>query len=309
MKYKVFNSSDKNVSKFVFEKDDDGVQKGIAVEAVLYRYNSYEERTVVCCSTQCGCPVGCSFCGTGKFFVRNLTANEIVEQVTTVLSTIDCDIQKVKKLQIMFMSMGEPFLNYENVKKAITALAYIYPAAQLLISTSAPKAIKRSLFDFLHFSRSQPKVGLQFSVHESTDEKRGKLIASDTLSLANIGFVGELWAQHTGRRPFFNYCVHEGNNRQEDVNNLLRNFNPDVWECTLSVICEKDKTMQNAINEKLDIIQDFLGKMRNAGYSLRVFNPAGQDDIGGGCGQLWYFQEWLKHQGGDTYGEKNRRGI
>lgn len=309
MKYKVFNSSDKNVSKFVFEKDDDGVQKGIAVEAVLYRYNSYEERTVVCCSTQCGCPVGCSFCGTGKFFVRNLTANEIIEQVTTVLSTIDCDIQKVKKLQIMFMSMGEPFLNYKNVKKAITALAYIYPTAQLLISTSAPKAIKRSLFDFLHFSRSQPKVGLQFSVHESTDEARRKLIASDSLSLANIGFVGELWAQHTGRRPFFNYCVHEGNNRQEDVNNLLRNFNPDVWECTLSVICEKDKTMQNAINEKLDIIKDFSSKMRNAGYSLRVFNPAGQDDIGGGCGQLWYFQEWLKQQGGQVYGEKNRRGI
>lgn len=294
MKYQIFNSSDKNVSKFVFEKDSDGVHKGIAVEAVLYRYNSYEERTVVCCSTQCGCPVGCSFCGTGKFFVRNLTANEIIEQVTTVLSTIDCDIQKVKKLQIMFMSMGEPFLNYKNVKKAITALAYIYPTAQLLISTSAPKAIKRSLFDFLHFSRSQPKVGLQFSVHESTDEARRKLIASDSLSLANIGFVGELWAQHTGRRPFFNYCVHEGNNRQEDVNNLLKNFNPDVWECTLSVICEKDKTMQNAINEKLDIIQDFSSKMQDAGYSLRVFNPAGQDDIGGGCGQLWYFQEWLK---------------
>ena len=309
MKYQIFNSSDKNVSKFVFEKDSDGVQKGIAVEAVLYRYNSYEERTVVCCSTQCGCPVGCSFCGTGKFFVRNLTANEIIEQVTTVLSTIDCDIAKVNKLQIMFMSMGEPFLNYKNVKKAITALAYIYPTAQLLISTSAPKAIKRSLFDFLHFSRSQPKVGLQFSVHESTDEARRKLIASDSLSLANIGFVGELWAQHTGRRPFFNYCVHEGNNRQEDVNNLLRNFNPDVWECTLSVICEKDKTMQNAINEKLDIIQDFSSKMRNAGYSLRVFNPAGQDDIGGGCGQLWYFQEWLKQQGGYEYGEKNRRDI
>lgn len=309
MKYQIFNSSDKNVSKFVFEKEGDGVQKGIAVEAVLYRYNSYEERTVVCCSTQCGCPVGCSFCGTGKFFVRNLTANEIIEQVTTVLSTIDCDIQKVKKLQIMFMSMGEPFLNYKNVKKAITDLAYVYPTAQLLISTSAPKAIKRSLFDFLHFSRSQPKVGLQFSVHESTDEARRKLIASDSLSLANIGFVGELWAQHTGRRPFFNYCVHEGNNRQEDVNNLLRNFNPDVWECTLSVICEKDKTMQNAINEKLNIIHDFSSKMRNAGYSLRVFNPAGQDDIGGGCGQLWYFQEWLKQQGGYEHGEKNRRSI
>lgn len=75
MKHKIFKSSDTNVSKFVFEGDD------IAVESVLYRYNSYKDRTVICCSTQCGCPVGCSFCGTGKFFVRNLTSEEIVEQI------------------------------------------------------------------------------------------------------------------------------------------------------------------------------------------------------------------------------------
>ena len=74
---------------------------------------------------------------------------------------------------------------------------------------------------------------------------------------------------------------------------MLENFNPNVWECTLSVICEKDNTMQNAINEKLELIKSFSEKMVNAGYSIRVFNPAGQDDIGGGCGQLWYFQQWL----------------
>ena len=73
----------------------------------------------------------------------------------------------------------------------------------------------------------------------------------------------------------------------------MKNFNPDVWECTLSVICEKNSTMQNAINEKLDLINSFSEKMIKFGYSIRVFNPAGQDDIGGGCGQLWYFQEWL----------------
>ena len=84
------------------------------------------------------------------------------------------------------------------------------------------------------------------------------------------------------------------NSSQENVKELLKAFNPLVWECTLSVICEKDSTMQNAINDKLNLIKSFSKKMADAGYSLRVFNPAGQDDIGGGCGQLWYFQEWLK---------------
>lgn len=85
MKYQIFKSSDTNVSKFVFEYED---PKAIA-EAVLYRYGSYQNRTVICCSVQSGCRVGCAFCGTGRFFVRNLTAEEIVSQVETALSTID----------------------------------------------------------------------------------------------------------------------------------------------------------------------------------------------------------------------------
>lgn len=64
MKVSKFYSSDTNVSKFVFEWSN---PKGIA-ESVLYRYGSYRERTVICCSIQSGCPVGCTFCGTGKFF-------------------------------------------------------------------------------------------------------------------------------------------------------------------------------------------------------------------------------------------------
>lgn len=58
-----------NVAKLVFTKPD------AVVEAVLYRYPTYDERTVICCSTQSGCPVGCRFCGTGDYFVRNLTAD------------------------------------------------------------------------------------------------------------------------------------------------------------------------------------------------------------------------------------------
>lgn len=288
MKHRVFNSSDTNVSKFVFESND------IAVEAVLYRYKSYKERTVICCSTQSGCPVGCAFCGTGKFFVRNLTASEIIEQIETVLQYIDCDPKEIKKFQLMFMSMGEPFFNYKELKEAIERLNIMYPNSQLLVSTSAPRNIAENFDDFIELSKRINKVGIQFSVHESTDEQRKKLIPTATTQLHEIGVLGEKWAEATGRYPFFNYCVHKGNSNKDNVKQLLGHFNPKVWQCTLSVICEKNSTMKKAIESQLELIDGFSKMMMDAGYSLRVFNPAGQDDIGGGCGQLWYFQEWLK---------------
>ena len=291
-KHKIFESSDTNVKKFVFEYDN---PKGIA-EAVLYRYGEYCKRTVICCSVMSGCPVGCTFCGTGKFFVRNLTNEEIVEQVNTCLSTIDCDTKEIEKFQIMFMSMGEPMLNFDALETAIYKLHEQYPNAQLLVSTSAPfSGMMINLSRFISLSRAINKVGLQFSVHESTDENRKKLIPTNTCTLKLIGNMGEVWAGFTGRKPFYNYCVHEGNNTDEDADRLVKTFNPDVWETTLSVICEKDESVASSIDRQLEIIEDFAKKLRDRGCSLRIFNPAGQDDIGGGCGQLWYFQEWLKN--------------
>lgn len=311
MEYKVFKSSDTNVSKFVFEWKDEwhweesyhngdpqkwyDRYKAIA-EAVLYRYGEYKKRTVICCSVQSGCPVGCTFCGTGKFYVRSLSSQEIVDQVITVLSTIDCPTEDIEKFQIMFMSMGEPFLNYEELVKSIKELSNLYPNAQLLVSTSAPaKKMLDNLVDFINLSNKITKVGLQFSVHESTDEARRKLIPTNTSTLRQIACLGETWAAYVGRKPFFNYCVHEGNGSEEDANRLLKLFNPDVWEVTLSVICEKDESVKSSIERQLDLINKFKNYLLDRGFSIRVFNPAGQDDIGGGCGQLWYFQEWMKN--------------
>lgn len=297
-KVKEFKSSDTNVSKFVFEWD---YNKAIA-EAVLYRYGSYMERTVICCSIQSGCPVGCTFCGTGKFFIRNLTKDEIVKQVVHCLSRIDCPTYDIKKFQIMFMSMGEPFLNYVELESAILELHHSFPNADLLVSTSAPISILNHIGDFIRLSVI-PKVGLQFSVHESLDARRGKLIPTNTCSLRQISAIGELWASFVGRKPFYNYCVHEGNNTYEDAVRLVKLFNPNVWETTLSVICEKDESVSNSIQRQLEIVTDFSKRMTELGASIRVFNPAGQDDIGGGCGQLWYFQEWLKN---NNHGSKNQ---
>lgn len=291
MEYKIFESKDTNVKKFVFEWNK---PKAIA-ESVLYRYEEYKKRTVICCSVQSGCPVGCTFCGTGKFFIRDLKAFEIVEQVDTVLSTIDCDTNDIEKFQIMFMSMGEPFLNYDNLELAIRFLHNKYPNAQLLVSTSAPVTMIKNYDRFCLLAKEISKVGLQFSVHESTDENRAKLIPSKTSTLNAINTYGKIFAKITNRQPFFNYCVHNGNCSQEDVDRLSEIFNKDIWQVTLSVICEKDETVHNSIQRQLELIKSFNEKMINKGFSTRVFNPAGQDDIGGGCGQLWYFQEWLKN--------------
>ena len=297
MKQKVFESSDTNVKKFVFEFTD---PKAIA-EAVLYRYGSYKKRTVICCSVMSGCPVGCKFCGTGKFFIRNLKANEIIDQVKACLDTIDCDTKEIEKFQIMFMSMGEPMLNYLNLKHAIVNLNRLYPNAQLLVSTSAPSSCYEYMPDFIKLSKSIDKIGLQFSVHESSDENRRKLIPTSTCTLRQIAALGEIWAAFVGRKPFYNYCVHEGNNSEIDAIKLTKLFNPDVWETTLSVICEKNESVANSIERQLNIIGEFKQHMITNGASIRVFNPAGQDDIGGGCGQLWYFQKWLKENRGKQY--------
>lgn len=288
MKTQILESTDTRVKKFVF------TTKNAVAEAVLYKYPEYKDRTVICCSVQSGCAVGCTFCGTGKQFIRQLNHEEIIFQVKACLDTIDCKVEEIGKLQIMFMSMGEPFHNYWAVKKAILELNRLYPNAALLISTSAPSQVNIRIKDFLNLASIIDKIGLQISVHESTDDKRKILIPTPTSTLEEIGKLGEQFLIETGRQPFFNYCAHDKNTTEEDINNLLKNFDPDVWQCTISVICECDESVHQSKERQHDLINSFSQRMLEAGYSIRIFDPAGQDDIGGGCGQLWATQKWLK---------------
>lgn len=287
IKINVFEDSKEHVKKYIFEKKD------IAVESVLYKYPTYQERTVLCISTMCGCPMGCRFCGTGDYFVRNLSTEEIVGQAEYILdSQIDgIDPNSINKLQIMVMSMGEPALN-KNLAKAFDILHKKYPRAALLISSSAPKVDYAWIRDL---SVKIPTVGLQFSIHESTNEARDKLIPfKSKLNLTEIANEGELWHKATGRKPFFNYCAHENNSSSEDIKRLLKLFNPTIWEATVSVICERESHEEASNEYQRNLAVEFGSKLVEAGYNVRVFDPAGQDTIGGGCGQLWYVQDWMK---------------
>lgn len=284
---KTIQSSDENVMKFVFEKEN------AVAEAVLYKYPTYEDRTVICCSTQSGCPVGCRFCGAGDYFVRSLKSEEIVYQVDYCLESQGIDATKIKKFQIMVMSMGEPLLNFKELEKAFDILYTKYPQAKLLISSIGPKIDYEPV---IKMAERIPNVGLQFSVHEPTDVRRNKLIPfKNKLTLKELSEVGEVFLIRTGRKPFFNYCAHEDNSNQESANNIADIFNPDVFEATISVVCERDESIAAANERQRELASKFMSYLMNHGFSTRMFDPAGQDDIGGGCGQLWFVQDWMKN--------------
>lgn len=293
MKTKRFDSSENNVWKYVFDFEN------AVAEAVLYKYEDFYKRTVLCVSVQSGCPVGCKFCGTGKKFIRNLTSREIVDQVKHCLK--DMNIENInsagERFQIMFMSMGEPMLNFDNVEKAIRDLNNLYPNAELLLSTMAakkPKAFER----LFAVSNDIDKVGLQFSVHEASEAKRDDLIPfKNKLTLREMRDTGIEWNKLTKRPVYINYCIGEHNQSEEEMNRLKDLFSPAVFNLTFSVICSADENMKDKGYKELDRINDISASFLECGYNVRVFDPAGQDDIGGGCGQLWYVQEWMnKHQ-------------
>ena len=96
------DDKEQNVAKFVFSN------KGAVAASVLYKYPDYKTRTVICCSTLSGCPVGCRICGAGDAFVRSLTTDEIVSQPDYLLKQVDCNPDEMGRLQIMFISMVDP---------------------------------------------------------------------------------------------------------------------------------------------------------------------------------------------------------
>lgn len=287
MQVKRFESKDENVLKYVFTFGESAV-----AEAVLYKYPTYEDRTVICCSTQSGCPVGCRFCGAGDSFARSLKAEEIVAQVDYLFADKGINTDSVKRCQIMFMSMGEPMLNFSALEEAIRTLHTKYPRFALLISTSAPRVDFEPL---MKLAEEISAIGLQFSVHESTDEARNKLIPfKSKYNLKEMAAIGEVFLSNTGRKPFFNYCAHENNTSDQDVENLVAIYDPKVFEATISVVCERDETIAAANARQRKLATDFMDKMLEKGYSTRCFDPAGQDDISGGCGQLGNYQRWVK---------------
>jgi 23S rRNA (adenine2503-C2)-methyltransferase len=298
IKKDIYPSPEGNVWKYVYEFEN------AIVEAVLYKYESFEKRTVICCSVQSGCPVGCSFCGTGKKFIRNLTSDEIMFQITDIVNDIQINNNipslnsRCEKFQIMTMSMGENMLNFEAVEESFRKLNFIYPNAQLLLSTVGINN-NNVLSRLCALSEEIDKVGLQFSIHQAYEEKRNFLIPfKNKLTLREIRDYGTYWNSVTNRPVYLNYCIDGTNISDGEINRLKDLFSPSVFNFTFSVICSADETMKDAGYRNLDVINEVMNNFIDDGYNVRVFDPAGQDSVGAGCGMLWHVRKWM-----DSYGK------
>jgi len=144
---------------------------------------SRKERYMVGVSCQSGCPVRCKFCATGKLKrFRNLTSEEIVEQVEFVINSNSQNPNESQEFKINYTRCGEPFLNIENVKHAIKIIDTKYENVHHYISTIG---IRGSDYSWI-----KDNITLQLSLHSFDDEKRNKLIPfKNKLSIEELGKI------------------------------------------------------------------------------------------------------------------------
>jgi len=195
--FKKFISRDKNVVKFLITLED-----GLKIESVLMRHDG---RNTVCVSSAAGCPLGCAFCATGKMgFKRNLKSMEIVEQVLCSARFLKKEKQRVDN--VVFMGMGEPFLNYDNVLRAIKILndkdGLNIGARHISVSTVGITEGIRKL------TKESLQINLAISLHAPNDKLRAKIIpAGKKYPIKKILSAVEKYMEATGRRVMFEYLM------------------------------------------------------------------------------------------------------
>ncbi|MEL6261211.1 MAG: 23S rRNA (adenine(2503)-C(2))-methyltransferase RlmN [Cyanobacteria bacterium J06626_6] len=250
------------------------LKDGLILEAVGI---PSEKRLTVCVSSQIGCPMGCDFCATGKGgFTRNLETYEIVDQVLTVQE----DFQR-RVSNIVFMGMGEPLLNTDNVVAAVRSLNQDVGIGQRMITVSTvgiPGHIRR-------LAEQQMQITLAVSLHASNQALRKQLIPSaEKYPLAALLDECRDYVKMTGRRVTFEYILlADLNDRPEHAVELaseLRGFQSHVNLIPYNPISEVD--YQRPSRQR---VEGFTQQLKDKGIAVSVRYSRGLEKDAA-CGQL-----------------------
>lgn len=209
-----FASPDQNAVKGLITLAD-----GLKVESVLIRHR--DGRNTVCVSSQVGCPLACSFCATGRMgFKRDLGVFEIVSQVLFFARRLKKEKEAVTN--VVFMGMGEPFLNYENVLGAVRVLndreGFNLGARRISISTvGIIEGIEK-------LAEEKLQVNLAISLHAADDRQRSRMMpVNQKYPLRQVLAAVEAYRRKTKRRVMFEYLMVKGvNDSDEDARKLAR---------------------------------------------------------------------------------------
>ncbi|HTS35696.1 MAG TPA: 23S rRNA (adenine(2503)-C(2))-methyltransferase RlmN [Candidatus Solibacter sp.] len=239
------------------------------------------DRATICVSSQVGCAVDCQFCLTALLGVkRNLTAGEIVGQVLAVINDRKVSPQH-DRINLVFMGMGEPFLNYDNFMKAIRLLVQEVGLAESRMTVSTAGIVPR-----LHdFGREQVRPRLAISLNASNDELRSRLMPLNkkwTLDML-MAAAREFPLRNRERVTFEYVLLHKVNDLPEnaaEVVDLLRGIKARVNLIALNPGPGID--FETPADES---VAEFQKILRDAGILTFIRRPRGRD-IFAACGQL-----------------------
>lgn len=280
IKSEFIESQNKKTIKALVGLENDNLSKdseSFKIETVLMRHGN---RNTVCVSSQLGCPLACEFCATGQMgFIRNLTKDEIIDQVLLFARFLKKYDERVTN--VVFMGMGEPFLNYDNVLESIKVLndqqAFNIGVRHISISTAGlVDGIKK-------LSKENLQVNLAISLHAPNDQLRSELMPiNNQYSLGVLLKAVDDYIEKTNRRVMFEYLLIKDINDSEkyalELAQLMKNklymvnlipYNP-TGKFKASDSKSIDKFMNILNKEKINFTQRYkFGK-----------------DIKGACGQL-----------------------
>ncbi|MEK6649393.1 MAG: 23S rRNA (adenine(2503)-C(2))-methyltransferase RlmN [Bacteroidota bacterium] len=278
-------SSQDGTTKFLLRLAD-----GRAIESVLIPPEpsspDVDRRLTLCMSTQVGCPLDCAFCATGTMgFTRNLTAGEIVEQF------LHAQRQTSRRISnLVYMGMGEPMLNYENVMRSVDLLTDDrgpnIGARHITISTAGYADQIRRMAD------EHRRVKLALSLHALDESKRTALMPiTRKHGIAALTDALDYYYRRTRMRPTLEYIPFAGFNDTNADADLLIRFSRRV-PCKVNLIPFHSIafTAPTGFAATLrpsspDRIEEFANRLRAANLTVMVRSSAGED-IEAACGQL-----------------------
>ena len=257
--------------KYLFD-----VLDGNAIESVLMEYHHGK---TICVSSQIGCKMGCKFCAsTGIKFVRSLSCGEIVEQVLAVEQDTGDKISNV-----VFMGIGEPFDNYDNVMKAIKILnnqkGLNIGARHISISTSGlvPMIYK--------FADEDLQCTLSISLHACNDEKRSSMMPiNNRYNIEELMKACKYYIEKTNKRISFEYALAKDNNDNlDDAKELVKLLKGMLCHVNLIPINKiENGSYVKSTNENIIKFRDYLN---DCGIVATIRRELGSD-IDAACGQL-----------------------
>jgi 23S rRNA (adenine2503-C2)-methyltransferase len=258
---------------------------GALIESVLMHYparGTQRERHTLCISSQAGCAVGCPFCATGELgFTRDLETAEILDQVRHAAHRLVLDGRRLTN--VVFMGMGEPLLNLDNVLAAVQALAdpsrFGLGARHVTVSTSGVvPGIER-------LTALGPQFTLAVSLHAARDPLRDALVPLNRRwPVAEVVRAAREHARATGRRITYEVTMIGGiNDTPEDAEALAALLEGDHAHVNLIPMNPVAHTPWQA--SPMAVIERFAARLRQSGISTTIRRNRGQE-IGAACGQL-----------------------